>query len=55
MTTNRWDGADVSILLEMVLAGGVSDGQIAVADLNSDTSVDGADVSILLEMVLADE
>ena len=49
------DGNDVSILLEMVLAGGVSDAQIAVADLNGDKAVDGNDVSILLEMVLAGE
>ena len=47
------DGNDVSILLEMVLAGGVSAEQTAVADINGDTSVDGNDVSILLEMVLA--
>ena len=49
------DGNDVSILLEMVLAGGVSDEQKAVADINGDNSVDGNDVSILLEMVLAGE
>ena len=47
------DGNDVSILLEMVLAGGVSDEQTAVADINADGSVDGNDVSALLEMVLA--
>ena len=49
------DGNDVSILLEMVLAGGVTAEQTAVADINGDTSVDGNDVSILLEMVLAGE
>lgn len=49
------DGGDVSIMLEMVLAGGVTDEQNAVADLNSDGSVDGGDVSILLEMVLSGE
>lgn len=49
------DGSDVSILLEMVLAGGLSDAQIVVADLNGDGSVDGSDVSILLEIVLAGE
>ena len=47
------DGGDVSILLEMVLAGGVNDAQKAVADLNGDGDVDGGDVSILLEMVLS--
>lgn len=47
------DGNDVSALLEMVLAGGVSDEQTAVADINADGSVDGNDVSALLEMVLA--
>lgn len=46
------DGNDVSILLEMVLDGGLTDAQKAVGDLNGDTSVDGNDVSILLEMVL---
>lgn len=49
------DGSDVSILLEMVLAGGLTDAQVGVADLNDDGSVDGSDVSILLEMVLAGE
>lgn len=49
------DGNDVSALLEMVLAGGVSDAQKAVADINGDNSVDGNDVSALLEMVLAGE
>ena len=49
------DGSDVSILLEMVLAGDLTDTQIALADLNDDNSVDGSDVSILLEMVLAGE
>ena len=49
------DGNDVSILLEMVLAGGVTDAQQAVADINGDGSVDGNDVSILLEMVLSGE
>ena len=49
------DGNDVSILLEMVLAGNVTDEQKAVADINDDTSVDGNDVSILLEIVLAGE
>lgn len=49
------DGSDVSILLEMVLAGGLTDAQIDVADLNDDGSVDGSDVSILLEIVLAGE
>ena len=49
------DGNDVSILLEMVLAGGVTPEQLAVADLNDDHSVDGNDVSILLEMVLSGE
>ncbi len=47
------DGNDVSILLEMVLAGNVTAEQKAVADINGDNSVDGNDVSILLEMVLA--
>ena len=47
------DGNDVSILLEMVLAGGVSAEQMPVADINGDNSVDGNDVSILLEMVLS--
>ena len=47
------DGNDVSILLEMVLAGGITDAQIAVADINGDNAVDGNDVSALLEMVLA--
>lgn len=47
------DGGDVSILLEMVLAGGVADAQKTVADLNGDGSMDGGDVSILLEMVLS--
>ena len=46
------DGNDVSILLEMVLTGGVSDAQMVVADINTDGSVDGNDVSILLEIVL---
>lgn len=49
------DGNDVSILLEMVLAGSVTQAQKAVADINADDSVDGNDVSILLEMVLAGE
>ena len=49
------DGNDVSALLEMVLAGGVTDEQKAVADVNGDGSVDGNDVSALLEMVLAGE
>ena len=49
------DGGDVSILLEMVLAGGVSDEQMPVADINADGSVDGGDVSILLEIVLSGE
>lgn len=47
------DGGDVSNLLEMVLAGGVSDEQKAVADLNGDGDVDGGDVSNLLEIVLS--
>ena len=47
------DGNDVSIMLEMVLAGGVTDEQMAVADINDDGSVDGNDVSILLEIVLS--
>lgn len=46
------DGGDVSIALEMVLAGGVTAEQTAVADLNGDGAVDGGDVSILLEIVL---
>lgn len=49
------DGNDVSILLEMVLAGGLTADQIAVADLNGDSDVDGGDVSILLEIVLSGE
>ena len=49
------DGNDVSIMLEMVLAGGVTEAQLAVADINGDTSVDGNDVSILLEIVLSGE
>ncbi len=49
------DGNDVSALLEMVLAGGVTDAQKSVADVNGDNSVDGNDVSALLEMVLAGE
>ena len=47
------DGNDVSALLEMVLAGGVSDEQKSVADVTGDGSVDGNDVSALLEVVLA--
>ena len=49
------DGNDVSIVLEMVLAGGVTDAQKAMADINADGSVDGNDVSILLDKVLAGE
>ena len=49
------DGNDVSALLEMVLAGGVTVAQKAVADVSGDGSVDGNDVSALLEMVLAGE
>ncbi len=49
------DGNDVSIQLEMVLAGDVTDELKAVADINGDGSVDGNDVSIVLEMVLAGE
>ncbi len=47
------DGNDVSALLEMVLAGGVSDEQMGAADVTGDGSVDGNDVSALLEVVLA--
>ena len=49
------DGNDVSILLEMVLAGGVTELQMFLADINSDGAVDGNDVSILLEIVLVGE
>lgn len=49
------DGNDVSILLEMVLAGGVTEEQLPLADINDDGSADGNDVSILLEMVLSGE
>lgn len=49
------DGADVSALLEMVLSGGLTDEQKAVADLTGDGEVDGADVSALLEIVLSGE
>lgn len=49
------DGADVSALLEMVLAGGLTDDQEAVADLTGDGSIDGSDVSALLEIVLSGE
>ena len=49
------DGNDVSALLEMALAGGVSAEQAIVADVNGDGSVDGNDVSALLEMALAGE
>ena len=49
------DGNDVSALLEMVLAGGVTVAQKAVADVRGDGAVDGNDVSALLEMVLAGE
>lgn len=47
------DGADVSVLLEMVLEGGLTDEQVVAADLNGDGSVDGGDVSILLDIVLS--
>lgn len=49
------DATDVAILLEMVLAGGVTDAQKAVADLNDDGDVDAVDLSILIEMVLSGE
>ncbi len=49
------DGSDESMLVETVLAGGVSAELKAVADINGDGSVDGNDVSILLEKVLAGE
>lgn len=48
------DSADVSVLLEMVLAGGVADGvQLMLADVNADGALDSADVAILLELVLS--
>lgn len=48
------DGGDVSILLEMALAGGnITDEQLASADINTDGAIDGNDVSILLEIALA--
>ena len=47
------DGNDVSILLDMVLSGGVSADQLEAADLNNDQSVDGYDVSLLLEKALS--
>ena len=48
------DGNDVSILLEMALAGGnITDEQLASADINTDGAIDGNDVSILLEVALA--
>ncbi len=46
------DGGDVSILLEMVHAGGLSDEQKLIADLNADGSIDDVDVSVLLGKVL---
>ena len=47
------DGNDVSILLDMVLSGGVSADQLEAADINNDQSVDGYDVSNLLEKALS--
>ena len=47
------DGNDVSILLDMVLSGGVSADQLETADINNDQSVDGYDVSNLLEKALS--
>lgn len=44
------DSTDVSILLELVLAGGT---YIFEGDLNGDGSIDSSDVSILLELVLS--
>ena len=52
---NVADATDVAIMLEMVLAGEVTDAQKAVADLNDDGDVDAVDVSILIEMVLSGE
>ena len=49
---NSVDSSDVSILLEMVLAGGVVP---IAADINEDGALDSSDVAILLEMVLAGE
>lgn len=46
------DSGDVSIMLEMVLAGGAYSW---AADMNDDDSVDSGDVSILLELVLSGE
>lgn len=44
------DSTDVSILLELVLAGGT---YILEGDLNGDGSIDSSDVAILLELVLS--
>ena len=47
------DGSDVSIMLEMTLAGAGTDAVFDTTDINEDGNIDGSDISILLEKVLA--
>lgn len=49
------DSYDVSVLLEMVLSGGLTDEQILLGDINGDGSVDSYDMSAILEIVLSEE
>lgn len=48
---SKVDSTDVSILLELVLAGSIT--YLPAADLNGDGNIDSVDVSIILEHVLA--
>ena len=49
------DDDDVTLMLEMVLDGNITDAQFVEADVNADGSVDGCDVSITMEKSLAGE
>ncbi len=47
------DSSDVSILLEIVLAGGITDEQKAKADINGDGGIDSSDIAIVLAKILS--